>query len=215
MDTGVWPEHPSFAARPDLGTPPPTPDGHPRACNFGTNPLTSVAFTCNDKLIERPGVPRHLQLGLQRRALPDHGPRLRRHGTHTHQHRRPATRWPAPSLFGIDRGPIQGIAPGAFVMSYKALGPKGGFDSDLVAAIEQAIHDGANVINYSIGPSTPQSAYTSPDDLAFLDAFDAGVVVSTSAGNSGPGASTASHLGRGRPRSARPPCSGPSSARRR
>jgi hypothetical protein len=31
VDTGVWPEHPSFAARSDLTAPPPTADGHPRA----------------------------------------------------------------------------------------------------------------------------------------------------------------------------------------
>lgn len=194
VDTGVWPEHPSFAGRPDLGTPPATPDNHARACKFGTNPLTSIAFTCNNKLIEgQVFLDTYNSVfndELYKTTARDSGG----HGTHT-----TSTAAGNPldhaSLFGIDRGPIQGIAPGAFVMSYKALGPQGGFDSDLVAAIEQSVDDGANVINYSIGPSTPQSAYSSPDDLAFLDAFDAGVFVSASAGNSGPGAGTTSHLG--------------------
>ena len=53
LDTGVWPEHPSFADQGNLGTPPAKTDGTPRACNFGDNPLTPAAdvFACNDKLI--------------------------------------------------------------------------------------------------------------------------------------------------------------------
>jgi subtilisin family serine protease len=194
VDTGVWPEHPSFAARGDLNAPPPTTDNHARACNFGDNPLTTASdpFTCNDKLIEGQVFLDTYNSLFTDELYPDSARDSNGHGTHTTS-TSGGNPIADPMLFGIDRGPIQGIAPGAYLMSYKALGPKGGFDSDLVGAIEQAVYDGANVINYSIGPSTPQSAYTSPDDLAFLDAFDAGVVVSTSAGNSGP--NTAAHLG--------------------
>ncbi len=195
VDTGVWPEHPSFAARPDLGTPSPTPDSHARACNFGTNPLPGgTLFTCNSKLIGGQVFLATYNALIGDEPYPTSARDSEGHGTHTLSTAAGNPLTSAP-VFGIDRGPIQGIAPGAFVMAYKALGPQGGFDSDLVAAIEQAILDGANVINYSVGPSSPQSAYTSPDDLAFLDAFDAGVFVSTSAGNSGPGAGTTSHLG--------------------
>jgi subtilisin family serine protease len=192
VDTGVWPEHPSFANRADLTAPPATADGHPRACNFGTNPLTGVAFACNDKLIEGQVFLDTYNSVLHDELYPTTARDSNGHGTHTTSTSggNPIAH---PLLFGIDRGPIQGIAPGAWLMSYKALGPQGGFDSDLVGAIEQAIYDGANVINYSIGPNSPQSAYTAPDDLAFLDAFDAGVFVSASAGNSGP--QTVSHLG--------------------
>jgi subtilisin family serine protease len=201
VDTGVWPEHPSFANRPDLSSPPPTADSHARACNFGPNPLianSTTPFACNDKLIEG-----QVFLDTYNSVFPT-GPNAELyatsardsdgHGTHTSS---TATGDPLTTadLFGINRGPIQGIAPGAWLMSYKALGPDGGFDSDLVGAIEQAVLDGAQVINYSVGPSTPTSAYTSADDLAFLDAYDAGVVVSTSAGNSGPGATTVAHNG--------------------
>ncbi len=194
IDTGVWPEHPAFAARDDLTAPPPTADSHPRACNFGTNPLTGIPFTCNDKLIEGQVFLNTYNSINTDELYPTTARDSNGHGTHT-----TSTAAGNPEahaeLFGVDRGPITGIAPGAWVMSYKALGPKGGYNSDLVAAIEQAVLDGANVINYSIGPSAPQSAYTAADDLAFLDAFDAGVFVSASAGNSGPGASTGSHLG--------------------
>jgi subtilisin family serine protease len=194
IDTGVWPEHPSFADRSDLSAPPPTTDGHPRACNFGTNPLTGIPFTCNDKLIEGQVFLDTYNSQFSDELYPNSARDSNGHGTHTTSTAggNPIAH---PVLFGVDRGPIQGIAPGAYLMSYKALGPLGGFSSDLVSAIEQAIYDGANVINYSIGPSSPQSAYTSPDDLAFLDAWDAGVFVSTSAGNSGPGAGSVAHLG--------------------
>jgi subtilisin family serine protease len=189
VDTGVWPEHPSFAARPDLPPAPSTP-----ACNFGTNPLTGVAFVCNNKLIGGQVFLATYNALIGDEKYPSSARDSAGHGTHT-----TSTAAGNPldhaSLFGVDRGPVQGIAPGAFVLSYKALGPQGGFSSDLVAAIEQAIVDGADVINYSIGPGSPQSAYTSPDDLAFLDAFNAGVFASTSAGNSGPGAGSVAHLG--------------------
>ena len=56
----------------------------------------------------------------------------------------------------------------------------------------QAILDGVNVINFSIsGGADP---YTDPVELAFLDAYAAGVFVAASAGNGGPGAATTDHL---------------------
>ena len=58
---------------------------------------------------------------------------------------------------------------------------------DLTMAIDQAVADGVDVINYSIGSSSTTLA---PDDIAFLYAADAGVFVATSAGNAGPGTST-------------------------
>ena len=53
LDTGIWPEHPSFADKGNLGAPPPTSEGTPRACNLGDNPLTPAVdvFQCNHKLI--------------------------------------------------------------------------------------------------------------------------------------------------------------------
>ena len=59
---------------------------------------------------------------------------------------------------------------------------------DTVAAIDTAVADGVDVINFSIGSDT--STVIDPDALAFLGASDAGVFVATSAGNAGPGEST-------------------------
>ncbi|HET6899447.1 MAG TPA: S8 family serine peptidase, partial [Vicinamibacteria bacterium] len=58
-------------------------------------------------------------------------------------------------------------------------------------AIEQAIVDGVDVINFSIGGG--QNPYADAVSLAFLDAYAAGVFVAAAGGNSGPGANTVDH----------------------
>lgn len=191
IDTGVWPEHPSFA---DQGNLPPPPGGL-RTCDFGDNPLTPAddPFQCNNKLIGGQAFlatylsdPTRASAETYTTARDSDG-----HGTHTTSTAAGDIVDSAPVL-GIDRGPIHGIAPGAYVIEYKALGVQGGFSSDLSAAVGQAIFDGVDVINYSIsGGSDP---FTDPTELAFLDAYAAGVTVAAAAGNSGPGAGTADHL---------------------
>ena len=95
------------------------------------------------------------------------------------------------AIFGRDLGvgTISGMAPRARIAAYKAcFGEAGCVVSDLVEAIDTAVADGVDVINYSIGSDTP--SLLSPDAVAFLFAADAGVFVATSAGNAGPGAGT-------------------------
>src|SRR6185369_8291672 len=88
-------------------------------------------------------------------------------------------------VFGVERGPINGVAPGAWISMYKVCGAVAGcYSTDSAAAVQQAIRDGVNVINFSIGGGT--SPFTDVVELAFRDAYAAGVFVATSAGNSGP-----------------------------
>src|SRR4051812_3404563 len=76
---------------------------------------------------------------------------------------------------------------------YRVCASNGCFSSDSVHAVQQAITDGVNVINFSIsGGANP---YTDAVELAFLDATNAGISVNASAGNSGPGAATSDHGG--------------------
>ncbi|MEO1369568.1 MAG: S8 family serine peptidase, partial [Acidobacteriota bacterium] len=64
--------------------------------------------------------------------------------------------------------------------------------SATMAAIEQAILDGVDVLNYSISGGTRP---WEDNDRVFLDAVGAGVFVAASAGNRGPAAGTVGHLG--------------------
>ncbi|POH74104.1 protease [Arthrobacter glacialis] len=94
-------------------------------------------------------------------------------------------------------GITSGVAPAAKLSVYKICWEDtdpdtgGCYSSAAVAAINQAILDGVDVLNYSISGST--SSTTDPVSLAFLSATSAGIFVAASAGNSGPTAGTVNH----------------------
>lgn len=104
-----------------------------------------------------------------------------------------------PDESGFTEVTVSGVAPGAYLMAYKSLfqvfradGTVTGSGSNvmLLEALDWAVKDGADVINNSWGGSAGADPATSPYQAAFKAAEDAGVVVVTSAGNSGPGAQT-------------------------
>ncbi len=194
VDTGIWPEHPSFSNPDPSGKPyAPLATWHGTTCQFGSVVPGDVPFTCNNKLI---GAARFMATydaflgvgpGEYLSARDDDG-----HGTHTSSTAGGNARVQA-SIFGVPRGTLSGIAPRARIAMYKVCGAAGCFSSDSAAAIEQAIRDGVNVINFSIsGGANP---YSDPVELAFLDAYSAGVFVAASAGNSGPTSDTTDHRG--------------------
>jgi hypothetical protein len=191
LDTGVWPEHPSFA---DLGNLP-APPGPARVCNFGDNPLTPAndPFVCQHKLIGgQPFLQTYLSNPARAAAEPFHTARdSNGHGTHTASTAGGNIDTNV-SVLGSPLPDIHGLAPGAWVMEYKVCGIQGCFDSDSAAAVGQAIVDGVKVINFSISGGT--DPFSDPVELAFLDAYAANVFVSASAGNDGPGAGTVNHL---------------------
>jgi len=185
IDTGIWPEHPSFS-----GAGLPAPPTGPLPCEFGNtagNP-NDAPFTCNNKLIGA-----YEMLDTYRALIgadPDEYESARDdngHGTHTSSTAAGNANVPA-TVVGTSRGRISGIAPRAHIIMYKGLGNLGGFTSDLAAAIDQAVEDGVDVINYSIGGGCAVgNCPVQADELAFLFAADAGVFVAVSAGNSRPG----------------------------
>ncbi|KPB05834.1 peptidase S8 [Bacillus sp. CHD6a] len=82
-------------------------------------------------------------------------------------------------------GTIKGVAPDATLLAYRVLGPGGsGSTENVVAAIERAVQDGADVMNLSLGNSlnAPDWATSIALDQAMAD----GVVAVTSNGNAGP-----------------------------
>lgn len=97
-------------------------------------------------------------------------------------------------LFGTRLGRIGGIAPRARVAVYKACWLEPGrtratcATSDLARAIDDAVADGADIINYSVG--SLETELDAPDDLALLNALEAGVFSSVAAGNDGPNPGT-------------------------
>jgi subtilisin family serine protease len=98
------------------------------------------------------------------------------------------------SLFGTRLGRTSGIAPRARLAIYKACWLQPGdtratcSTSDLARAIDDAVADGVDIINYSIG--SLETDLTAPDDMALLHALDAGVFSSVAAGNDGPALGT-------------------------
>ncbi|MDN3652001.1 S8 family serine peptidase [Thalassotalea ponticola] len=92
-----------------------------------------------------------------------------------------------------------GVAPRAHVISYQVCWPGGGGDyyagcpeSAILSAFEDAIADGVDTINFSIGGSEA-FPWDDPMELAFLSAREAGISVATAAGNSGPNFWSADH----------------------
>ncbi len=206
LDTGIWPEHPSYSDPDPLGKPFPAPpvapgsngfgSGGPRStCDFGNTAFNpnDVPFACNNKLIGAYSFMDTYKavIGLLPAefdsARDDNG-----HGTHTSS-TAAGNRGVAASIFGVSRGTVSGIAPRAHVIAYKVCGDRGCFQSDSVRAVEQAILDGVDSINFSI--SGGGSPYTDLVEQACAVAYDNGVFVSASAGNSGPTPNTVAHRG--------------------
>ena len=98
---------------------------------------------------------------------------------------------------GRSFGLTSGIAPAAKLSVYKVCwedndpNTGGCYSSASVEAINKAIEDGVDVLNYSISGATDTT--TDPVSMAFLSAASAGIFVAVSAGNSGPTASTVNH----------------------
>lgn len=190
IDTGIWPEHPSFADDGSYGpSPVPALDNTRPNCDFGNiaHNADDAPFSCNNKLLgARQMLDTYRSLvGADAdefdSARDDEG-----HGTHTAS-TSAGNAGVSAAIFGIPRGKVSGVAPRARVIAYKGLGKLGGFSSDLAAAIDQAVADGVDVINYSLGGGP---SLDGADDIAFLFAADAGVFVATSAGNDGPDPAT-------------------------
>ncbi len=199
LDSGIWPENKSFSDRNARGrrnyVQLPDSSFHGR-CQRGEQ---FTARHCNRKLVAA----RYYNAGFGgnegiRQQLPYEilSPRdVDGHGSHTASTAAGNTDVPASAPDGTPLGEISGMAPRARIAVYKVcwgISPDGGcFESDSVAAIDQAVADGVDVINFSI--SGTLTNFLDPVEVAFLFAADAGVFVATSAGNEGPGPSTVAH----------------------
>lgn len=82
-------------------------------------------------------------------------------------------------------GHIKGVAPDAEIYAYRALGPGGvGSSIQVIAAMEQALKDGVDIMNLSLGNTVNGPDY--PTSKAVTVATEGGVAVIVANGNAGP-----------------------------
>lgn len=213
LDTGIWPESKSFIGKP-LGKKPKTTwditmrgtatrmekkDGSlfTGECETGENWTASL---CSTKIIGARYYPEtflattppdEIAPGESISARDGDG-----HGTHTASTAAGNVVKNA-TVEGRKFGKISGMAPAAKLAIYKVCWEDtdpdtgGCYNSAVLAAIDDAVSDGADVLNFSISGAT--DTVVDVVELAFEGAAEAGVFVSASAGNSGPAASTVAH----------------------
>lgn len=202
IDSGVWPENLSFSDRTGRN-----PNGKPGKLNYHQIPgwhgkcspgEDFPASDCNQKLIGAQWFNSGFggNAGIKT-AFPYEYASARDaagHGSHTMSTAAGNSDVDV-TINGINIGSASGMAPRARVASYKVCWGKGDdggcFGADSIAAIDQAVADGVDVLNFSISGSS--TSFLDQVEVAFLYAADAGVFVSASAGNSGPNASTVAH----------------------
>lgn len=184
IDTGIHPGSPSFAETGADGYTHTNPLGagnYLGVCDPANTDQYDPDFPCNGKLIGAYG----FLSATDRSALDEDG-----HGSHTastsggnvvNDVTPTAPEGTDPPTFDVS-----GVAPHANVISYRGCCTTAG----LTASIDQAIADGVDVINYSIGSSSPSDLWNDFDAIGFLNARAAGIFVATSNGNDGPGFAT-------------------------
>nr|XP_016497907.1 PREDICTED: CO(2)-response secreted protease-like [Nicotiana tabacum] len=177
FDTGIWPESESFNDK-GMG---PVPSRWKGTCTKGYDFNSS---SCNRKLIgarfyDDPGNSPTPVTGTPR----DHDG----HGTHV-----AATAAGSPvagaSYYGLATGTAKGGSPGSRIAVYRICTPYGCSGSAIMKAFDDAIADGVDIINLSIGqPAGAEFEFsTNPIAIGAFHAVEKGIFVVASAGNDGP-----------------------------
>ncbi|XP_066335172.1 subtilisin-like protease SBT3.8 [Miscanthus floridulus] len=177
VDTGIWPESRSFS---DEGYPP-VPSRWKGVCQVGEVWGTN---NCSRKIIGA----RFYDAGIDRETLHRNEYLSARdangHGTHTAS-TAAGSAVDAASFHGLAAGVARGGAPHARIAVYKSLwlnenGRSRGSDATVLAAIDDAIHDGVDVLSLSLGAVGFQGSF------AALHAVQKGITVVYSGMNDGP-----------------------------
>ncbi|KAK2989765.1 hypothetical protein RJ640_012705 [Escallonia rubra] len=168
IDTGIWPESESFS---DEGFGP-APLKWKGACKGGTN------FTCNNKLI---GARYYLSYDEpSERSARD----TRSHGTHTAS-TVAGNNVKNASFYGLLQGTARGGVPSARIAAYKVCHPLGCLENDILAAFDDAIADGVDIITISVGGNAAGELFSDSIALGSFHAMERGILTVNSAGNNG------------------------------
>ncbi|KAJ7543850.1 hypothetical protein O6H91_09G055500 [Diphasiastrum complanatum] len=190
VDTGVDPKHPSFSDQ--------TAKAYKRSASYTGQCEFTAEFpkgSCNNKLVGARHFAAAAVASGEFNSTVQYESPLDADGHGTHTAATAAGNYGVTVLVnGFNYGSASGMAPRAQIAQYKAIYRDiGGFFADVVAAIDQAVKDGVDVLSLSIGPASipgGSAAYLSTFDLALLSAVKAGVFVTQAAGNAGPYPST-------------------------
>ena len=191
VDSGIWPENPSFSGLADRT--PVTAKGL-RGFHGGCEAAEEWdADQCTDKIVSARWFVNGF--GARNVAVADYlSPRDGTgHGSHVTS-TAAGDHAVRVQVDGQRFGTISGIAPAARVAVYKAcwIAPDPADDgcttADTVAAVDRAVADGVDVLNYSVSGSRIRDDSV---ERAFLGAASAGVFVAASAGNGGRAGSVA------------------------
>jgi subtilisin family serine protease len=179
IDTGINSGHPAFAEV--------AGDGYAHVNPYGSGNYVGYCVAnpsfCNDKLI-----------GAWALHTSSTDPEdANGHGSHVAG--TTAGNWlPNPTLIAPTTSypfaAASGVAPRANIIAYQVCVPSCPTAST-TAAVNQAVIDGVDVLNYSISGGT--NPYVDTTAEAFRNAAAAGVTSAASAGNAGPGAGTVTH----------------------
>lgn len=90
------------------------------------------------------------------------------------------------NMYGLGAGTARGGVPSARLAVYKICWIDGCSDADILAAFDDAIADGVDIISLSVGGSIPADYFDDPIAIGAFHAMKHGVLTSNSAGNSGP-----------------------------
>ncbi|KAJ1383729.1 Peptidase S8/S53 domain [Sesbania bispinosa] len=189
IDSGVWPEHPSFN---DKGYGPvPSKWRGKGVCDIDHHSGSGKNF-CNRKLIGARMFSKNYEAEVGRldpmfRSARD----FVGHGTHTLS-TAGGNFTRGAHVFGNGNGTAKGGSPRARVVAYKvcwSIRDAGGcHEADILAAFDHAISDGVDVINLSIGMFIPRSQglLTDGPSIGAFHAVARNIVLVCSAGNDGP-----------------------------
>jgi subtilisin family serine protease len=178
LDTGIWPESESFNDRGMSSAPQRWKGKCETGPGFGPS-------SCNKKIIGARSFNKGLEAAGKNISADRKTPRdFNGHGTHTSS-TAAGNHVVGASHFCYAKGTARGIAPRAWLAMYKVHDTNAILSSDVLAAMDQAIADGVDVLSLSFGLQ-PEPYFKDVVAIASLAAIKKGIVVVCAGGNDGP-----------------------------